>query len=266
MIFRQVLPREHRRTVEPWQQESRFLAKSGSCQKERWPCWGISEPLKGEGNFSSSAQTGKRRQLLIECVFSRCQKVCMSWKTEFKWLFCMLSLVPLTPRVPDFVHLLICPCLLGLVLKKNSLKLSGKRLDYVPVTVDIWTRVRGQNWSLPVCHTSKREALVSACAAQQQQMPAGNLQMHVKTFRPRSVKCHCTGALKWSVQHEITQELPNVVAGISPNTNTLSSQFRTELQRIWWPVKLMAQYYWFQYFFKVSLVGCKCLQFYLTRL
>lgn len=60
-------------------------------------------------------------------------------------------------------------------------------------------------------------------------MPSGNLQMHVKTFRPCSMKSHSTKALKQSRQHKITRELPNVVTSISPNKNTLFfPQFRAK--------------------------------------
>lgn len=107
---------------------SSFLAKAGSCQKGLLPYWSTSEPLKGEGNFSGSVPKGKRGQLPIEYIFARQksgatrlypgQKACMSWKTEFKWLFCM-PLTSQSPRVPDFVHLLFSLCLLGLLLKKN---------------------------------------------------------------------------------------------------------------------------------------------------
>lgn len=98
-----------------------------------------------------------------------------------------------------------CPSVVLLVSgteEKLSLKPSGKRLEYVHITVDICPGGRGQNQGLPVCHTSKGDALVSACAARQKQMPSGNLQMRAKTFRSYSVKCHYTRALKQSIQHK----------------------------------------------------------------
>lgn len=210
-------------------------------------CYPPGVPLNlWKAKATSTAQSQKGGQ--VSCLLSvflpdvkmRCHKVVsrtearMSWKTQYKWFFCMLSLVPLTSESQSarFCPSVILPVSVRSDTKeKLSLKAAGKWLERVHITVvDLWTWVRGRNWGLPACHPSKGDALVSACAAQQKQMPSGNLQKRGKAFRPCSVKCHYTKALKQSMQHKITQELPNVVASTLPNINTFFffPQFRAK--------------------------------------
>lgn len=157
------------------------VAKAGSCQKGLLPYWSTSGPLKGEGSFTSSAPKGKRGQLLIEYIFARhknqvpqgcvqdrrhawaesqnssdssaCYCLCHWFQKESQSArFCPSVNLPVSARSGTGV--------------KHFLKLSGKRLEYVHITVDIWTWVRGQNWGLPVCHTSKGRCFgVSLCSS-----------------------------------------------------------------------------------------------------
>lgn len=116
------------------------------------------------------------------------------------------ALVPLiseSHRVPD------CPCVC--VLRENSVCSSGRRAEHEDCA---GAQGRGCLW-----------------------WQLGHLRWHQEIWRcrrrlkPCSVKCHHTRVLKHSVQHKMSQELPNVVANVSPNINCLPPlKFRAKTQ------------------------------------